>query len=115
MSTRRHIGAVCGLCLAAMTASAARAEGTLHTLRINGPNSLRINIVVLSEGYVATEETQFLADAANALASFDVTSPWDEYQSYFNEYAIFVASNESGSDHHSGGAPPPRHVLQQHL
>ncbi|MEW5700775.1 MAG: M64 family metallopeptidase [Candidatus Zixiibacteriota bacterium] len=87
------------------SATATIAQGTLHTLRVTGPNTKRINIVVLAEGYLASQEGPFLTDATNAMSTFHTTSPWGEYRDYFNEYAIFVASNEEGSDHHSGGEP----------
>ena len=47
---------------------AARCQ-TLSTILSNGPTSNRINMVVLSEGYQASELCQFLIDATNAVRS----------------------------------------------
>ena len=89
------------LLAAVVTSSAA----TFHTLSTNGHSSNRMNIVFLSEGYTASQSNLFLADCTNAFHSFfgggDYTGeePFVEYSNYFNAYAVFVASTNSGSDH----------------
>ena len=65
----------------------------------NGPVSNRLNLVVLSEGYTSSQLAQFAVDATNAVSALLSHLPYQEYRSYFNAYAIKVASNESGSDH----------------
>ena len=80
------------------------AQGTLTTIFTNGPTSNRINIVVLSEGYQASElVTKFLGKATNAVNNLLSEAPYQAYASYFNAYAISVASAESGSDHPFSG------------
>lgn len=72
---------------------------TMDVMMENGPPDKRINIVFLSEGYTASELTDFDPDAWNVLNHlFQHTPPYVEYQSYFNAYKINVISNESGSD-----------------
>jgi len=77
------------------------AQGTLQQLLNNGPNAKRINIVFLSEGYTAKQLPQFITDATNNLNSFLNTPPNSGYKSFFNAFAISVASTDSGSDHPS--------------
>ncbi|MBI5385178.1 MAG: hypothetical protein HZA90_10880 [Verrucomicrobia bacterium] len=93
-----HFAAL-GLLVAAVSVRAA----TLETLLTNGPTANRVNLVFLSEGYRTNELPQFLADAASALNNFLSADPYAEYASYFNAFAIAVASAQSGSDRPSIG------------
>ncbi len=64
----------------------------------------RINFVILSEGYQASELDQFITDATSFTNSLFSQSPFLEYADYFNVYAIKVPSNESGADHPGTGS-----------
>ena len=75
----------------------------MQTILTNGPVSNRLNIAVLSEGYTASQLAQFPVDATNAVNALLSHLPYQEYRSYFNAFAIKVASNESGSDHPASG------------
>jgi IgA Peptidase M64 len=75
----------------------------MQTILTNGPTSNRLNIVVLSEGYTSSQLAKFLADATNAVNTLLSHSPYQEYRTYVNAFAIKVASAESGSDHPSYG------------
>jgi len=79
------------------------AQGTLYSLFTNGPSVKRLNIVVLAEGYTTNQASLFLYDATNAVNNLLAQPPYQEYKMYFNAYAIFVASTESGSDHPISG------------
>lgn len=68
----------------------------------NGPNSNRLNIVALSEGYQRRELSSFEADARRVTDYLLNTEPWSEYRNYCNVFLIEAASAESGSDHPSG-------------
>lgn len=81
----------------------ASAQPSMQTILTNGPTSNRLNIVVLSEGYTSNQLAQFPADATNAVNALLSHLPYQEYRSYFNAFAIQVASNESGSDHPASG------------
>jgi hypothetical protein len=72
---------------------------TLSTLFTNGPISNRVNIVLLSEGYTSGQLGQFLTDADTTLTNLLTVPPFSEYNSYFNAFAISVASAHSGSQH----------------
>lgn len=80
-----------------------RAEGSLHTIFTNGMASNRVNIVFLAESYTADQENQFVQDATAAFQNLLSADPYLEYKSYFNAYAIFVASEQSGTTHYQYG------------
>ena len=71
----------------------------LETLKLTGDSNKRINLVILSEGYQASELSKFITDANNFVTAMFSQSPFNQYTDYFNVYAIKVPSNESGSDH----------------
>lgn len=73
----------------------------LRTIFSNGPKSNRINVVLLAEGYTASEESRFTSDAAGVVNSLFSAQPYLKYKSYFNAYSLFVVSAEAGSDHPS--------------
>jgi hypothetical protein len=77
--------------------------GTLTQIVDNGPREHRLNIVVLGDGYTAGQEALFNGHAANLSSYYFTVSPFDSYAGYYNVFTIFVASNESGSDHPSTG------------
>jgi hypothetical protein len=79
-------------------------QATLTQILNNGPSSNRINVVFFPDGYTASQLQKFLdTDAYVMMNSFFNNVPFNEYKSYYNVYAISVASNESGSDHPSRG------------
>ena len=71
----------------------------VNEIVINGPDDKRLNIVFLSEGYTLSEMEQFNQDVVSTIDQLFSTSPYQEYQTYFNVYAIEVPSNEFGTDH----------------
>ena len=76
-------------------------QGTLYTISSNGPVANRVNLVVLSEGYLTNQLPQFLVDATNLVERFLAEQPYQEYRRFFNAFAIAIASTQSGSDHPS--------------
>ncbi|KAB1067492.1 T9SS type A sorting domain-containing protein [Tamlana haliotis] len=71
----------------------------VEAIKISGDDDKKINIVILSEGYQASELDKFITDAKSYSNTIFNTSPFKEYANYFNVYAIKVPSNESGADH----------------
>lgn len=65
----------------------------------NGDDSLRLNIVIVAEGYRDEEKAKFEHDMAFAINSMLNTPPFSKggISSAFNFYAITTKSNESGS------------------
>ena len=87
--------------LVARLSPQACAQATLTTLFTNGPTANRVNLVVLSEGYTASQLGQFLIDARGAVSNLLAAPVYHEYSNYFNAFAISVASTQSGSDHYT--------------
>ncbi|MHB8339454.1 MAG: T9SS type A sorting domain-containing protein [Ignavibacteriaceae bacterium] len=65
----------------------------------NGPNDKKINIVFLGDGYKITEMVKYENDVQKTVAHIFSESPYKEYESLFNVYAIEVPSNQSGTSH----------------
>jgi len=78
-------------------------QPTLSTIQNTGSLTNRVNIVLLSEGYRTNQLGQFLVDATNLLNNLLSAAPYHEYRSYFNAFAISVASVDAGSDHPTQG------------
>jgi hypothetical protein len=77
-------------------------QASITTILTNGPASNRLNIVVLSEGYTSAQLATFRSQATNLISALFSQPPFQEYQPYFNAFAISVPSNQSGSDHPNG-------------
>ncbi len=71
----------------------------LENIKVSGDVDKRINLVVLSDGYQASEFSKFITDVTNFSNEMFTQSPFKEYANYFNVYVIKVPSNESGTDH----------------
>ncbi len=95
-----HAGVLFAGLLAVATSAAAE---PVTTIRNNGSPSNRVDIVVLGDGYTATEIAagKFAADTENAVLGFFAEQPFAEYRRYFNVHRIDVTSVESGADHPS--------------
>lgn len=68
-------------------------------LKETGPSDKRINLVVLGDGYDASEQHIFIADATQLTNHLFEKPPSSNYSNYFNVYAIKVISPESGVKH----------------
>lgn len=81
----------------------------ITTLLANGSSGQRIDIAFVAEGYQVGERGQFLADAARFLdymlgaGNAKLNSPFSTYAHYFNASALFVASQQSGTDQPNTG------------
>lgn len=64
----------------------------------NGRDDTRLNFVVLSEGYRATEFDKFARDTEAINTQLFRKTPFEEYADFFNVYKVEVPSNESGAD-----------------
>lgn len=65
----------------------------------NGTKDKRINLVILGDGYTASEQSTFLADATFVSDYLMNKQPYSNYKNYFNVYALKVISLESGVKH----------------
>ena len=64
----------------------------------NGNAAKKVDIVILAEGYTATEAEKFYADAQRMTDYMFTIPPFDKLKKDFNVYAIAVPSKESGTD-----------------
>jgi hypothetical protein len=78
-------------------------QASLVTLLDSGPTDQRINLVFLAEGFTAGQAGTFNATATSVMNEVLGVAPYGDYRSYFNVFGVFVASNESGSDHPASG------------
>ena len=75
------------------------AQGVLKILRETGARGVRINIVILAEGYTAAQQGAFDFDSTHTINTLLADPFYSSYGQFFNAYSIFVASNQSGADH----------------
>ncbi len=69
------------------------------TLQYKGNTNKHINIVILGDGYTASEQIKFNADAKKLIDYLFKQAPWSNYVNYFNVFTIEVISLESGVKH----------------
>src|SRR5271168_2001086 len=63
----------------------------------NGDDVLRWNVVILSEGYQASELATFLTDAQQFATTLSTTPPFDVLWKGINVHAVSVSSTNSGA------------------
>src|SRR5690554_5643272 len=69
----------------------------MDTVLYNGNTDHFINIVILGDGYLESELSQFTLDAQNISSALFNEPPFKNYQGFFNVFTIKVPSNESGA------------------
>lgn len=74
-----------------------------ETVEYNGSPSNRVDLVLMGDGYTASQMTQYRADVQNFLDYFFQEPPFDEYRKFFNVHRIDVISAQSGSDEPPNG------------
>lgn len=85
----------------------------VDTIQYYGEIQNRINLVILGDGYQIHELDKYINDANDFSETFFSVSPYKEYRSFFNVFAIKVPSEESGASH-PGTAPDvtePEHPI----
>jgi hypothetical protein len=81
-----------------LSLSVASAE-PVTLIRDNGDPANRVDIVILGDGYTASELGKYATDVETFVSGLFAQEPWKEYQRYFNVHRVDVASAESGADH----------------
>jgi len=71
----------------------------VDTILYSGPVNNRVNLVILGDGYTASEQAKFLTDATTISNKFFQTVPYTEYKNYFNVFAVEAISAQSGASH----------------
>jgi hypothetical protein len=69
------------------------------TITNNGGIANRINFVYLGDGYLSSELPAFQSDVIIINDKLFQTSPFKEYNKYFNVFAVRVISGQSGAKH----------------
>jgi IgA Peptidase M64 len=80
-----------------MTTKDGTVMGTTKILD-HGDPALRWNLVVLGDGYQASELAQFATDAQDFVDKLIATAPFDDLQDAINVFRVDVASTDSGAD-----------------
>ncbi|MHC4543657.1 MAG: M64 family metallopeptidase [Planctomycetota bacterium] len=78
-------------------------EWPVTTIIDNGPMSNRIDIVVVGDGYTASELGSYATHVQNIVSGYFAEEPMAAYASYFNVHRVDVVSNESGVDELDNG------------
>ncbi|MEZ5988561.1 MAG: M64 family metallopeptidase [Planctomycetota bacterium] len=71
---------------------------TVKTIINNGPVDNRYDIVIVGDGYQASEEAKFGADVGKWMTNLFGREPYKSYARFFNVHTVFRASKESGAD-----------------
>ncbi len=75
----------------------------LQTVHLGGTTAQSLDLVLVADGFTEGERDAFFAAAAATSDAFLQWSPYSEYASLFNVYALFFASPQSGASHPSQG------------
>lgn len=68
------------------------------TIMDNGSPANRVNIVIVGDGYTASELDTYADHVDTTMVGYFAQKPLKTYASYFNVYRVDVISNESGVD-----------------
>ncbi|WP_344149098.1 M64 family metallopeptidase [Kribbella yunnanensis] len=101
-----RLTAVIGVLAAALvgtgtTASAepeAGPEAKVVPLQVTGPAASRFNLIVMGDGYTATDLPKFREQVDKHLNVLWSIEPFKSYRNYVNVYAVEIASPQSGVD-----------------
>ncbi|MDT7799783.1 MAG: hypothetical protein QOI78_3216 [Actinomycetota bacterium] len=106
-------GFAAALLIAAGVATPAYADEpatAVTEVQVTGPVAQRFTLVVLGDGYTAAEQPKFFADVERHMETLWSLEPFKSYRSYFNVYAVSIASPESGVDCDPGLGAPKRNT-----
>jgi hypothetical protein len=78
---------------------------TVKTIIKNGGYNNRYDIVIIGDGYQASEQTKFDNNVLAVINKLFDTEPYKTFKTFFNVHTVFRASKESGADHPD--AKPP--------
>lgn len=96
MSASRSLrSALAGLALAAVVGAQAP---TVTTVINNGTTQTRYDMVILGDGYQASQQAQFNADVNTFLTALFQRQPYATFAAYYNVHSVFRASVDSGAD-----------------
>lgn len=74
-------------------------HGELIEFYVAGPANTHINIVFMSSGYLSNQKSRFLKNVQDNIDFMKTVSPYDQYLSMMNIYAVWQTSREEGASH----------------
>ncbi len=77
----------------------AYADDVLEIISSAGPDTNRLDIVILGDGYTDAQADLFRQHSTELIAAISEASPWKEYAEAVNWYRVVSTSLESGADH----------------
>lgn len=77
--------------------------GELIILKETGPRDQRVNMVIIGDGYTASDKEKFKSHMQTVADAVVKDYPLWDYTDYFNIYGIFVPSKEAGADQGAQG------------
>ncbi len=80
-----------------------RAPAKAIPIRVNGPSSEKVDLLVMGDGYTSADMKKFEADVRRLSDHFFTVSPFKERAKDFNVWAIAVPTQESGVSRPSTG------------
>jgi hypothetical protein len=90
------LAAVCGAGLTPHVQSQGLAPATVVPVSVNGDPAARFSLVVMSDGYTATELPKYRAHLDKHLNVLWSIEPFRSYRNYINVYSVEIVSPESG-------------------
>jgi len=98
-----------------MTVIASAQVFPVTTILDNGDPTKRVKYVFLSDGYQNAQLPTYITQVTAIKNNFLTQTPYQQYQNFFNFYAIQVPSVDAGADHPGNasdeGTSPPQPVL----
>jgi hypothetical protein len=100
MTVRTLPIAIAAAAVAAFAPGVAHAQepgsATVVPIQITGPPAERLNLVILADGYTASEQQKFRDDVERNLNVQWSIEPFRSYRHYFNVYRLEIVSQDSG-------------------
>jgi hypothetical protein len=84
---------------------------TVTTVLSNGTTQSRYDMVILGDGYQASEQTRFNQDVTTFLAALFNRQPYQTFAAYYNVHTVFRASVDSGADRPDETPPVYRNTV----
>lgn len=73
-------------------------ENKVYPIQKKGDSSEKVDLVFIAEGYTASEQEKFIADAKRFTEALFTTPPFNTQRDKFNVWAVELVSEESGTD-----------------
>ncbi|MEM7205492.1 MAG: M64 family metallopeptidase [Planctomycetota bacterium] len=83
----------------------------MKTIVASGPTAERYDMVILGDGYQASEEARFDRDCQQFAQALFRQEPFQTYLQYINIHTVFRASVDSGADHPDATPPIFRNTV----